>query len=390
MKKENIIGVVVYLVILVLAVIFGLTVIQDHFSAAMMSSGAYVGFVIGALVSGIIVNAILYELGHIIGAKASHYIITSVNILGFEWYRQDNKFKFHFHSFDGLSGETKIAPQEGKEAESNPRWYLLLGTIIYAVEIILIIVFFSIYRNAWVNEGQEWVSNVVYFFLIVGVVGAVIVVYNILPFRLDSLNDGYKLTMTSNKVNRTAYNALLRSDYLISQGATDVEIPVFDQITNFTADLNLNKVYVLLDQKQYDEAESLLDQIIDSKKTVSEKTYIRTYAQKIYINLFTKTLEESKTYYDENVDQETRRLISKDNSMVSIRAYILMSGLLDRSQSECELTINKVKKAFKNTPDNRKEMERNLYNEAILKVDELHPEWGLKEHILQETSIKKK
>ncbi|MCD8194937.1 MAG: hypothetical protein LUD22_01365 [Coprobacillus sp.] len=385
MKKENILGVIVYLVILVLAVVFGLTVIRDHYSYAYMSTGQYVGFVFGALVAGILINAILYELGHIIGAKASHYIITSVNVLGFEWYRVDTKFKFHFKSFDGLTGETKITPQEGKEAESNPRWYLLLGTIIYAIEIIVVIIFFSIYRNE-----AGWVSNMVYFFLIVGVVGAVIVVYNILPFRLDSLNDGYKLTMTSNKVNRTAYNALLRSDYLISQGATDVEIPVFDQITNFTADLNLNKVYVLLDQKNYEEAEVLLDQIIESKKTVSEKTYIRTFAQKIYINLFTKSLEESKTYYDENVDQETRRLISKDNSMVSIRAYILMSGLLDRSQSECELTINRVKKAFKNTPDNRKEMERNLYNEAILKVDELHPEWGLKEHILQETSTKKK
>ncbi|MCD8195432.1 MAG: hypothetical protein LUD22_03970 [Coprobacillus sp.] len=385
MKKENILGIIVYLVILVLAVIFGLTVIQTHFVDAYMTTGQYVGFVIGALVAGIIFNAILYELGHIIGAKASHYIITSVNVLGFGWYLEGGKFKFHFKGFDGLTGETKITPQEGKEAESNPRWYLLLGTILYAIEIIVIIVFFSIYRNE-----AGWVSNFVYFFLIVGVVGAVIVVYNILPFRLDSLNDGYKLTMTSNKANRTAYNALLRSDYLIAQGAKDVEIPVFDEITNFTADLNLNKVYVLLEAKNYAEAEALLDQIIDSKKTVSEKTYIRTYAQKIYINLFTKSLEESHTYYEENVDQETRRLISKDNSMVSIRAYILMSGLLDRSQSECELTINKVKKAFKNTPDSRKEMERSLYNEAILKVDELHPEWGLKEHLLQESVAKKK
>ncbi len=388
MKREDILGIIVYLVILVLAVVFGVTVIQSHYSdnfalTAGHGVGLYVVYVLAALIVGIVFNAIIYELGHMIGAKASHYIITSVNILGFGWYREGEKFKFHFKSFDGLTGETKIIPQDGKEETSNPRWYLLLGTILYAIEIVVVIIFFSIYRNV---EGL--VSDIVYFFLIVAVVGAVIVVYNILPFRLDSMNDGYRLRMTSNKANRYAYNALLKSDYLIAQGEKDVEIPVFDQITNFTADLNLNKVYLLLDDKKFDEAELILDQIIESKETVSEKTYIRMFSQKIYINLFTKSLEEAKAYYDENVPQETRRLISKDNSMASIRAYILMSGLLDRSQSECELTIERVKKAFKSTPENRKQTEMKLYNEAILKVDELHPEWGLKEHLLQDTKVK--
>ncbi|MCD8204263.1 MAG: hypothetical protein LUC16_00330 [Coprobacillus sp.] len=384
MKKENVLGLIVYLIILVFAVVFGLTVLQDHFSRSALSTGMYILYVLGAIVAGIVVNAILYEVGHVIGAKLGRYQVYSVNILGFCFYKVGEKTKLKLQGFDGLSGETKITPREDADKEPNPRWYLFMGLIIYAAEIIIIMIFFSIYRN---SEVGSVALNTVYFFLIIGVIGAVIVIYNILPFRLDTMTDGYKLTMTSNKINCQAYNALLKSEYYILQGAESVELPTFEQITDFTADLNLNKVYLLLDDKKYEEAETLLDQIINSKENVTEKTYIRTSAQKIYINIMYKSIDEAKEYYA-TVSPEIRRLISTDKSMPCVRAYLVMSGVLDRSQSECLQAIKSTDKAFKATPENRQHTELVLFNEAILKVDELHPEWGLKSHLLKESSKK--
>ncbi len=382
MKKENVLGLIVYLIILVFAVFFGLTVLQNHFSHAMLSTGMYILYVLGAIVAGIIVNAVLYEVGHIIGAKLGRYDVVSVNILSFCFYKVDGKTKLKLEGFDGLSGETKIAPKEDADKEPNPRWYLFMGLLIYAVEIIIIVTFFSIYRTA---ENGSAALNTVYFFLIIGVIGAVIVIYNILPFRLDTMTDGYKLRMTSNKINCEAYNALLKSEYYISQGRNDFELPTFDQITNFTADLNLNKVYLLLDDKKYEEAEVLLNQIIDNKENVTEKTYIRTLAQKLYLNIMYKSIEDAKEFYS-TVPPEIRHLISEDKSMPCVRTYLVMSGVLDRSQSECLQAIKNTDKAFKTTPENRRHTELVLFNEAILKVDELHPEWGLKTHLLKESA----
>ena len=111
--------------------------------------------------------------------------------------------------------------------------------------------------------------------------------------------------------------------------------------------------------------------------------YIRARAQKIYINLINKGLDEAKAYYDKEVPVSERREISNDISMQSIRAYLLMSGLLDKSRSECVIALNNVYKAFKKTPKNRQATELALFNEALDKVIAAHPDWELDGYKLQ-------
>ena len=149
---------------------------------------------------------------------------------------------------------------------------------------------------------------------------------------------------------------------------------------------------MLLDKGDFQEAEKLLDIIISGKETISEKVYIRARAQKIYINIFTKPLEEAKEYYDKEVPMAERRQLSNDLSMVSVRTYLLMSGLLDNSKSECTIAINNVRRCFNNTPKQRRKTEANLFNDALKKVDEAHPNWKLSEYsiVYEEKPEKKK
>ena len=382
MKKEDITGLIVYLIIIALAIIFGFTVLQTHNSESSFNGIGYVLYIIVSVLVGAIFNAALFEMAHVIGAKIGKYTILSVNILGFCFYKDNEKTKFKFSSFDGLTGETKIVPKEGMVEKANPYPYLFFGSLFFVVEAIAVMVVFSIYRHS----DTLILRDVAYGVLTIGAIGLVILLYNILPMKIDSMTDGYRLTMVSNPKNKAAFNELLRVEYEIAQGNDNVEVKVFDEITNFTADLNLNRVYALLDKKEYRPAEEILDKIIAAKQEVSEKVYIRARAQKIYINLYTRNLEEAKEYYEKEVPVSERREISNDVSMASIRAYLLMSGLLDKSRSECIIALNNVYRAFKHTPKNRQHTEVELFNEALEKVVSAHPDWELEGYKLQETS----
>ena len=388
MKKEDVSGIVVYILILAVAVVFGITVLRVHAENCGLDTIVYIFYILGAIVTGVILNAILFEVAHVVGAKAGRYLILSVNILGLLWYKDEDKTKFKFSGFDGLTGETKIYPKKDAKKEPNPSPFLLFGTLFYVIELIIVVVLFAI-----LNKGPADTStNVAYFLLVVVVIGGMILVYNILPFKLDAITDGYRMRLTTNAANKKAFNELLRVEYAINHGESEVEIATFSEITNFTAELNLNKVYVLLEKKQFKEAEELIDIILNGKATISEKVYVRARAQKIYINIFTKPLEEAKEFYDKEVPMNERRAISNDISMVSIRTYLLMSGLLDGSKSECLLAINNVRKCFNSTPKQRQKVEADLFNEALAKIDELHPTWKLSEYkiVIQEKPEKGK
>ena len=387
MKKEDVSGIVVYLLILAIAVVFGLTILREY-SSQWDSVFIYILFIFGAILTGVIFNAVMFELAHIAGAKAGRYQILSVDILGLLWYKDGDKSKFKFSGYDGLTGETRILPKKDAKKEPNPTPYLMFGTLFYVIEIIIAVVLFTVQKEL----KNEIFTRISYFILVIAVIGGMILIYNILPFKLDATTDGYRMRMTSNKANKIAFNELLRVEEAVRQGETDVEVATFSEITNFTADLNLNKVYMLLDKGEFQEAEKLLDIIISGKETISEKVYIRARAQKIYINIFTKPLEEAKEYYDREVPMVERRQLSNDLSMVSVRTYLLMSGLLDNSKSECIIAINNVRRCFNNTPKQRRKTEANLFNEALKKVDEAHPNWKLGEYsiVYEEKPEKKK
>ena len=388
MKKEDLTGIIVYLLILAGAVLFGVFVLQNHAIESGLDTVSYILYIVGAIVAGVLLNSIMFEIAHIIGAKIGRYNIVSVAILGLTWIKENDKTKVKFASYDGLTGETKIVPKPDVKKEPNPTPYLLFGALFYTIEIVTIVVLFTLFGASDIKA----LVNVAYFLLVVGVIGGMIFVYNILPFRLDSMTDGYRMRMCTNAANKKAFNELLRVEYAVSQGDTDVEIATFENITNFTADLNLNKVYFLLDKGEFKQAEELVDIILAGQDNLSEKVYIRARAQKIFINLFSKPLEEAREYYDKEVSMPERRVLSNDLSMVSVRTYLLMSGLMDGSKSECMIAINNVRKCFNSTPKQRQKSEANLFNEAIRKVMELHPTWKLNEYQIeyQEKPVKEK
>ena len=382
MKKENLVGLLIYLLILAVAVIYGLTVLQTHFQYSSIDEvWQYALYILLSILAGIIIAAVLMEFGHVLGAKVGGYKIVKVDILYFAIVRENDKSKFKFSSFDGLTGETVVVPNYEKKENPNPYPYLLYGPFFVLAWIIGSIVLFFIYNSL----GTKLDGDIAYAFLTTGVIAGVIFIYDIVPSKLDSLTNGYRLSLLAKNKNRKAFNDMLLIQYNSTVGDMDkIEEVKVESNTEFAAESNLAKMYRLLDEKKYDEAKEILKLVFEEEATVSKKNLLEAQEHQIYINIMTMEPEALQKYYDEEVPLSLKKEISADHTMVGIRTYLLMAGLLDKARSECLLVLNKLNKAYKNTPKNRKHSELVLFNEALEKVCQAHPKWELEIYKLYE------
>mgnify|MGYP003312589249 CR=1 FL=1 len=368
MRKEEIASLVVYMFMIVLAIIVGLTAVKNAIQICGHGTLNPFGFVILVIFIALAVNIIMLELLHALGGLVGGYGVASINILGFCFEKKGKKVSFKFKDFDGLTGETKLFPKKEKLNMKPYVWFPLFG---YVAELAGGIV---LYSHMISNPSSEvcWLGTCGILFV---VISSMIALYNLVPLKLDTMTDGYKLVLISKPSNIEAYNALLNAENLERNGQPVPEFKVFEEITEFTANMNLFTVYKRLDEGKLDEAEQILDLMIKDHKKLEPYTYYRLISQKLYIVLMSKDAEESRKIYDELADDKIRRFIANDTSMESLRAYILISGLLEKSQGEVRYATNKKQKAMKRTMKQRAVVEDKLYEMALNKVYEAHPKW---------------
>ena len=108
---------------------------------------------------------------------------------------------------------------------------------------------------------------------------------------------------------------------------------------------------------------------------------------KVFVHVVSSSLDDAKKYIEDNITLQLRREISDDHSLVSIRAYLLITGLVDNSKSECLLALNNVYRAYKSTPKNRRLAELTYFNQAIDIVHELHPKWEVDKYRIVDEKV---
>lgn len=367
MKKEDFLTLVVYGLMFIIALFIGLEIVATALTElGYFSDPERYSFASIVIIIGIIFNVILFELGHVIGAKIAGYKILSVNMLGFCFYRTKTKLRFGFKSFQGLTGETKIIAEKEK---ASPRSYFLGPTTLVVIEfVVAILIYVFTPKDIIIHHAA----------LIVSGIGVLLLVYNIMPFKLDTLTDGYYLVMLSKKINIEAYNELIRIESKIFNSEEIGEVKVFDKITTLTSRVNMYKIYEYIDKAEFPEALALIDLMIENKKDVEEAISSRAYAQKLYIILLTKTPEEADKFWFEVMEGAERKFVSNDLSLESLRAYLLYNGVVTKSQSECEYVINRVPKAMKLELDSyRRSIEVTLFKNTFEIVKQNNPDWDI-------------
>ena len=80
-------------------------------------------------------------------------------------------------------------------------------------------------------------------------------------------------------------------------------------------------------------------------------------------------------FYEEICPTEVRRFIANDPSMPSIRAYVMIAGMIEGSESEVAFAKSKVEKAKKKALASEIVAEEKLLEKAIDHVYKAHPKW---------------
>ena len=82
MKKEDVISLVIYFLMIAVAIIVGLTVVRDTIANVSFAPMNPFLAVILIIVCGLIINIVGLELLHFAGAKMGGYKVFSINFLG--------------------------------------------------------------------------------------------------------------------------------------------------------------------------------------------------------------------------------------------------------------------------------------------------------------------
>lgn len=381
MKKETIFGLLMYLLIFGVAIVYGLTVLQTHFqSSSMTEVWQYAIYIVVSIIIGVVISSVLFEIGHIVGAKVGGYKIMAVTILYLSFYKDGEKNRFGFKGFDGLSGETIIIPNYQKKDKPNPFPYIIYGSIFNLVWFVgCIILFFMFYK------GSKFDSDLAYAFLTVGLIDVIMLIYNIIPLQLDAATDGGRLAFIIKNKDYKVYNDLLLAKYQAKHGEIPQEqLEKKEAVIPDTSEGKVVKISLLIDEKKYAEASELAKELEGKENELSHRSLLELKEHKIYMKIMTSPMEELVPYYFDEVPLADKREISQDYSILGIRTYLLMAGLLDKARGECLISLGKVNKAYKNTPANRKHAELVLFNEALEKVCQAHPKWELEIYKLYE------
>ncbi|MCQ2911898.1 MAG: hypothetical protein MJ190_00035 [Bacilli bacterium] len=377
MKKNDLMGYVVYIIMLGVAVWVGLSFIRPVIMDSESMSGLPMPGLVLVLLSvliGVIITALVLELGHLLGAKLGKYKITSWTVLGIQFKRQpDGKFKPGFGNFDGITGETKVVPLDVKT--SNPRHIIYMPLALFLLEVIACVVLMVVGKNSSANG----MIGVYVFGLVVLTVGLLIFLYDIFPAALDSKNDGSMLSIFSNQTNIEAYNEILIASEMMAKGEKVENVRVYESVTDFTSQINDVAIYKALLEENYEEALRINEFTIKCKDHVSSRVYLTAVAQKMALHLFLKPTAEAKEEYL-SLKHEEKKFIANLENAPAVRAYMLVCGLVEDSEIEIKVAMDKAESAIKTSGEDKRQAEEALMKAGLKKVMERHPKWDFSEY----------
>ncbi|MFA6855399.1 MAG: hypothetical protein WCR35_03780 [Bacilli bacterium] len=373
MKKSDFETLLVYALMFVIAIFVGMTVIGPALDKLeLTSTTSRYAFAIISILLGLIFNIVLFEVGHIIGAKIGKYRVRSMNVLGLCFYKIKNKWRFTFRSFNGLTGETKIAAKSDK---ASPKMYSWFPLILYVIEVIALITAYSLIPEPSTNDVPI-AAFIKYSSLIFVAIGGMIMLYNIMPFQMDTMNDGYRLALISKPINVQAFNALSVIEEKNENEEELDQVVAFEEITTLTSQVNLIAVYQRTYQADLETAGLLVDELVANKNQLNIEVAARAAAQKVYFLLQNNDLEAAEAYFMNTMDKETRKFVGNDLALPTLRAYFLYSGLVSKSVSECAYVLGRLQKA-KSREVNRNviDAENVLFKASVAQVRLANPTW---------------
>ncbi|MCI5940147.1 MAG: hypothetical protein SPI62_03005 [Candidatus Enteromonas sp.] len=373
LKKNDFATFLAYIAMFAIALLVGLLVISPTIKGSSLSTPEAVVIVVVSVIVGVIVNSAGLELLHMLGAASGGYQILSVCVLSMTFKKRKSRKEklFTFASFEGLTGETKVNPKDPEK--SNPTGMILFPMLGYLLEVIVLLVLAAVFQSAtWVPVGSY----------VILAIGGMIFVYNAIPAHLDSITDGYLLILLSRPVNRVAYNQILLAEHSENKEQALENLPLYNEISDFTATLNSLAAYRKIKEGKPEEALAIFSAIASAQKGVSKSVVQEASCQKLALLLLLEKKGEAKDYY-EGMSDADRRYIASLASLPALRCYALISGILEESDSEVSWAFDKVERLEKKVTGVALEGEKILLNSSYSLLKKMHPGWDIQADFIE-------
>lgn len=314
-----------------------------------------------------IVIIIVYELGKIIFGKLAGYRLIKVSILGFSYSKYQDKGSFGFTGIENLGGSTFMVPTKER---ANPFLYLLGGFFLYLLTggVLLALSMSSIIPN-----------EIRYLFVIYGGIGFLYSIYNLTPFKLDSINDGFIFrNIAANPQNKIAYHQNLFQELALRSNNGKLDYYQYDtDEAFFQAKALVYNYYYCLEKGDYDKAEKICNRIIKRSGYLVEDDIGEAYIGKVFFMLIRGEIDEVSSYYW-TLPKSMRRHLTYKKNLCSLKVALLIASSLDINYEECR----QINKAFKEISSKviyptLLKVETELYQQSLAKVKQEHPDWNL-------------
>ena len=373
MKKNEFAIFLVYVAMLAVALIVGLVVVKpiiETYGSSMPLNSVLL--VILGLVGGVLLNSLLLGFGHLLGAKTGKYRVLKWVVLGFGFKMVNGKKKWGFAGFDGLVEETKIAPEDTKT--SSLTGYIFFPVLFLFVEFIVSMILIVNAQN-WEksNPSIAWLHILM---VTIITVGGIIFLYDLFPAHIDSRTDGFMLVLLSKPINKEAFNNILLAEEAEFLGQPIPATPVYTEITEFTAALNLITVYRLLGEGKPGEALPILEPFIGEESKAAKSTKDHAVTLKLATLLEQPRRDAAKALYEELTDEQ-KRYISAIPSITALRCYALIASFIENDENEVNYALDKAEKLIKSSDKEFREVEKSLLQMDKDIIAEEHPSWDL-------------
>jgi len=363
MKKEELTTLAVYAVMIAIAIFVGVNIIAPAFLRLGITGISQYGYAIVTIFGAFIINVVALELGHVLGALLGGYAINTVNILGLGFVRSKEGFRIKLQPYEGLTGETTVTP---KAKKIKPRLFLWGGLFVYLIEIILaLVVAYGLF-----NELQ-WGR---YASIVVVAVGGMLMIYNFMPFKLDTVTDGYRLATLTTTQGNAAYVELQRIEKAYKEGKDPQPFQVGKDLNNLTIQIYFHKIYQALVDEDYARAAKDLKLVLTSPR-LGETLQQKIFVLQTFIYFMEAKPKTASTYYYK-LDSKQRKYLSHDANMITLTTYLFVSGLIEESYSEASYTFERQHVAIKKIHESgRKAAESILFNRVLKLVKKKNPTW---------------
>lgn len=363
MKKSSNFSIVVYLLMIVAAYFVGKSIITQANKIVPNT----IALVLIGVALGLIVNAILMEVGHVIGAKLGGYQIVSFNVLGLTLMKRENKWRFCFSNFDGLTGETQVV---AKKENAKPLFMFWGGTLLLLIEIACFVII-----PLLVPTLTSRMPYLVYGGFLIAMIGGGMLIYNILPFRLDTKNDGFMMRIV-NKEFVPIYNEFTKIKGALYEGKALENIDEIEKVNDISGWVNYYAYLERIYERDYEQAGKIIDCLIENSEALNDVLYHQLIAGKMYVSMQTEPKEKVEEYYNSLPQRLKKELITPD-TVEGARVYFAYAIMMD-SYQDTKLAWKKwqaLKKRCKEV--GRVEQEELFMQELTAVLKEKHPDWNL-------------